>query len=104
MLDMGISLAIGTDGPASNNCLDMFREMFLVTGLSKYRENDASATDADTVLKMATLGGAAAMGLSDCDILAEGKQADLILIDRSKTLITLIKIQVCRRDRFPVLG
>ena len=40
----------------------MFREMFLVTGLSKYRENDASATDADTVLKMATLGGAAARG------------------------------------------
>ena len=81
MLDMGISLAIGTDGPASNNCLDMFREMFLVTGLSKYRENYYSSTDSDTVLKMATLGGAAAMGLSDCDILAEGKQADLILID-----------------------
>ncbi|MBS7007334.1 amidohydrolase [Anaerostipes sp.] len=81
MMDMEIGLAIGTDGPASNNCLDMFREMFLVTGLSKYRENDASVTDADEVLKMATLGGAAAMGLSDCDTLREGKQADLILID-----------------------
>lgn len=81
MMDMGITLAIGTDGPASNNCLDMFREMFLVTGLSKYRENDASVTDADDVLKMATLGGAKAMGLSDCDILKKGKQADLILID-----------------------
>lgn len=81
MADMGINLAIGTDGPASNNCLDMFREMFLVTGLSKYRENDAAVTDADAVLKMATIGGAKAMGLSDCDILAEGKQADLTLID-----------------------
>lgn len=81
MMDMGIPLAIGTDGPASNNCLDMFREMFLVTGLSKYRENDASVTDADEVLKMATLGGAAAMGLADCDTLSEGKQADLIVID-----------------------
>lgn len=52
-----------------------------MTGLSKYRENDASVTDADEVLKMATLGGAAAMGLADCDTLSEGKQADLILID-----------------------
>ena len=43
ILDMGINLAIATDGPASNNCLDMFREMFLTTGLAKLRENDASA-------------------------------------------------------------
>ena len=35
MMEMGIPVAIGTDGPASNNCLDMFREMFLVTGLAK---------------------------------------------------------------------
>ena len=58
MLKEGINLAIGTDGPASNNCLDMFREMFLVTALAKYRENDASAVDALEVLKMATIGGA----------------------------------------------
>ena len=78
---MGIPLAIGTDGPASNNCLDMFREMFLVTALAKYRENDASAVDALEVLKMATIGGAKAMNLTDCDVLAEGKEADLIMID-----------------------
>ena len=80
-LERGIPVAIGTDGPASNNCLDMFREMFLVTGLAKLREKDASAVDAYEVLKMATVNGAHAMGLKDCDILAEGKYADMILID-----------------------
>ena len=76
-----ILVAIGTDGPASNNCLDMFREMFLVTGLAKYRENDASAVDANEVLKMATLNGAYAMGLTNADTLEKGKLADLIMID-----------------------
>lgn len=80
-LEQGIRVAIGTDGPASNNCLDMFREMFLVSGLAKVRERDASCVSADEVLYMATAGGAEAMGLSDCDCLAEGKLADLILID-----------------------
>ncbi|MGN0699885.1 MAG: amidohydrolase [Oscillospiraceae bacterium] len=73
--------AIGTDGAASNNCLDMFREMFLVTGLQKYREKDAAACSAFDVLEMATRGGALAMGLSDCDVLSEGKLADLAVID-----------------------
>lgn len=81
MMDKGIPIAIGTDGPASNNCLDMFREMFLVTGLAKLREHDASAVDAAEVLRMATVNGAHAMGLKDCDVLAEGKCADLIIID-----------------------
>lgn len=77
----GIPIAIGTDGPASNNCLDMFREMFLVTALAKYREKDASVVDANEVLSMATVGGAKAMGLNDCDTLEPGKKADVILID-----------------------
>ncbi len=77
----GIPVAIGTDGPASNNCLDMFREMFLVSGLSKIKEQDASSLDAMEVLRMATVGGARAMGLKDCDVLAEGKYADIIMID-----------------------
>lgn len=81
MMERGINLAIGTDGPASNNCLDMFREMFLVTALAKYKEDDASAVDAREVLKMATIGGAKAMNLKDCDVLDIGKQADLIMID-----------------------
>lgn len=81
MMDKGINLAIGTDGPASNNCLDMFREMFLTTGLGKIRENDAAAVPADKVLAMAACGGARAMGLADCDCLAAGKLADLVMID-----------------------
>ena len=81
MCHMGIPVAIGTDGPASNNCLDMFREMFLVTGLAKLREMDAAAVDAGEVLRMATVNGAKAMGLADCDTLEAGKLADLIMID-----------------------
>ncbi len=81
MIAKGIPVAIGTDGPASNNCLDMFREMFLVTGLAKMKAMDASALDAQEVLRMATVNGALAMGLKDADILAEGKLADLIMID-----------------------
>jgi 5-methylthioadenosine/S-adenosylhomocysteine deaminase len=81
MQKKGLNIAIGTDGPASNNCLDMFREMFLVTGLGKLRQKDAAAIDANDVLYMATVGGAKAMGLTDCDTLEEGKLADLIMID-----------------------
>ena len=76
-----IPVAIGTDGPASNNCLDMFREMFLVSGLSKIRENDAASMDAMRVLRMATVHGAKAMRLNRADTLTKGKYADIILID-----------------------
>ena len=81
MLDMGIRVGLATDGPASNNCLDMFREMFLATGLAKLKGKDASAVPAEQVIKMAASNGAVAMGLKDCDSLQEGKLADLIMID-----------------------
>ena len=81
LMDNGINIALGTDGPSSNNCLDMFREMFLVTGLAKLREKDAAVVDGLEVLKMATKNGAKAMLLDDCDVLAEGKEADMIMID-----------------------
>lgn len=83
-LKKGITVGIGTDGPSSNNALDMFREMYLVTALAKYREGDASAVDANEVLKMACVGGARAMGLNDCDCIAAGKKADLTVIDLHK--------------------
>ena len=79
-LKRGIPVAIGTDGPASNNCLDFFREMFLTTGLQKLAHG-AEAVDAMDVLNMACKNGAYACGFDDCDCLAVGKQADLIMID-----------------------
>ena len=80
-LKAGLNVAIGTDGPASNNCLDMFREMFLVTGLAKLKNKDAAAVDAMEVLKMATVNGAKAMHLWDADTLSKDKLADLVMID-----------------------
>ena len=76
-----IPVAIGTDGAASNNCLDMFREMFLVSSLAKIKNDDAAALDAKRVLRMATVHGAKAMRLAKADILAKGKLADIIMID-----------------------
>lgn len=84
MQEMGVNLAIGTDGPSSNNALDMFREMYLACVLQKLRNNDAAAEDALKVLSMACTGSARAMGLPDCDSIAPGKQADLIVIDLNR--------------------
>ena len=77
----GITVAIGTDGPASNNCLDMFREMFLATGLGKLRERDAAAVPAFEVLKMATVNGAKVLGQEETACLRSGNTADIIMID-----------------------
>ncbi|MGN0532031.1 MAG: amidohydrolase [Eubacterium sp.] len=81
MINKGINLAIGTDGPSSNNALDMFREMFLIAATQKLNDRDAASTDANRILKMATVGSAHCMGLSDCDVIDVGKKADLIVID-----------------------
>jgi 5-methylthioadenosine/S-adenosylhomocysteine deaminase len=55
--------------------------MFLVTGLAKLRENDAAVIDAKEVLKMATVNGARAMHLTECETLSVGQKADIIMID-----------------------
>ena len=79
----GINIALGTDGPASNNSLDMFKEMYLAATLQKFLTNDAVAIPAFEILKMATVNGSKAMGLKDADVLAVNKKADLIMIDLS---------------------
>ncbi len=84
LINRDITVAIGTDGAASNNALDMFREMYLTAGLAKLREQDAGALDAEDVLRMAVVNGAHVMGIPESAYLAVGMNADIIRIDRNK--------------------
>lgn len=81
LLDAGITLGVGTDGAASNNALDMFRETYLATVLQKYLLNDAVAVGAGRIYDAATSG--AAFGLKDADGLYIGALADMAVIDLS---------------------
>ncbi|WP_168649420.1 TRZ/ATZ family hydrolase [Dyella sp. SG609] len=77
----GVNVAIGTDGCASNNDLDMFGEMRTAAMLAKAVSNDAAAFDAAYALRAATLNGARAMGLEDrIGSIEAGKQADLAAV------------------------
>ena len=82
MLDLGLNVGIGTDGPASNNDLDMFEEMRLAAFLAKGSSGDPTALPARTTLFMATHLGAKALHIGDITgSLEPGKKADLILVD-----------------------
>jgi len=82
LLDAGVNVALGTDGAASNNDLDMFGEMRTAALLAKGMNRDATALPAHTVLRMATLNGARALGLEQrIGSIEKGKQADLVAID-----------------------
>jgi 5-methylthioadenosine/S-adenosylhomocysteine deaminase len=81
-LDAGITVGLGTDGAASNNVLDMPGEMRTAALLAKTRAGRAEALPAHGALHMATLGGAAALGIdSVTGSIAPGKWADLACID-----------------------
>lgn len=78
----GINVALGTDGAASNNDLDMIGEMHTAALLGKGVANDAQAVKAFSAIQMATINGAKALGLEDSiGSLRKGKQADIIAID-----------------------
>lgn len=91
MLDIGITMGIGTDGCASNNTLDLFTTMDLCAKLHKVNTLDPTVVDALTVLKMATIKGAESLGLDDITgSLEKGKAADIIIIDICKPHLTPI--------------
>jgi len=89
LTDLGITVGIGTDGPASNNNLDMFKEMKTAALLQKIRYMDPTVLPAQQVVEMATMDGAKALGLEKTvGSLEVGKKADIILIDFRKPHLT----------------
>jgi 5-methylthioadenosine/S-adenosylhomocysteine deaminase len=89
LLEQGICTGIGTDGCASNNNLDIFHEMSMAAKLGKVSTLDPTTMNAESVLKMATIDGAWALGISDITGSIEvGKKADIIIIDTKKLHLT----------------
>ena len=85
----GLRLGLGTDGCASNNTLDMFREMTTAAKLHKVHRRDPTAAEAAHVLYMATAGGAEALGLGEqIGSIETGKRADLIVVDTARPHLT----------------
>ena len=89
MIGMGIPVGLGTDGCASNNDLDLFREMDTTAKLHKVFSGDPTVMDAETVLKTATVNGARALGMeNEVGSLEAGKKADVVILDLSRPHLT----------------
>jgi 5-methylthioadenosine/S-adenosylhomocysteine deaminase len=85
LMDLGVHVGIGTDGPASNNSLDMFWNMRFAALAQKLRYKDATVMNTRKVVEMATLGGARTLGLENMiGSIEVGKRADIILVDFNK--------------------
>lgn len=85
MMHAGVNVSLGCDGGPSNNCYDLIREMKAASLLHKARLLDPLTMNAETVLEMATINGAKALGLQkEIGSIEIGKKADLILIDLKK--------------------
>jgi 5-methylthioadenosine/S-adenosylhomocysteine deaminase len=80
LLRAGIRVGLGTDGPASNNDLDLWEEMRLAPLLARVRYDDASLVSAPEALALATRGGGAALGRDDIGALEAGRWADMVLV------------------------
>ncbi len=88
-LAAGIPVGLGTDGPASNNDLDMFDEMDAAAKVQKFMLGDPAALSAETVFRMATMGGARVLNLQDeIGSLEPGKRADIVLVDTRRPRLT----------------
>jgi len=82
MLNKGVNVTLGTDGVAANNELDMFGEMKMSAFIGKVSEMDPKAMTASTVIEMATINGAKALGLDkEIGSLEIGKAGDMIAIN-----------------------
>jgi 5-methylthioadenosine/S-adenosylhomocysteine deaminase len=89
LLAAGVIVGLGTDGCASNNDLDLFGEMDTTAKLHKVMGRDPTLLDAETVLKMATIDGARAIGLGEqTGSIEPGKRADIIVIDTNQPHLT----------------
>ncbi|MBN1830758.1 MAG: amidohydrolase [Deltaproteobacteria bacterium] len=89
MLAKQMTVGLGTDGCASNNNLDLIAEMDTAAKLHKLASMDTTVMDAPTVLRMATIEGARALGLGDMvGSLETGKKADIIIVDTNKPHLT----------------
>jgi 5-methylthioadenosine/S-adenosylhomocysteine deaminase len=89
MINAGLTVALGTDGPASNNTLDMFEEMKTACILQKGIRKDPTVLSAKEVVRMGTINGAAALGLDRITGSIEtGKNADIIIIDSGSIHMT----------------
>ncbi|MGY2001341.1 amidohydrolase family protein [Blastococcus sp. SYSU DS1024] len=81
MLDRGIRVGLGTDGPASNDSLDLFADLRLAAGMARLRERSATALTAAEAFWLATGGAADALGRPDLGQLVPGRRADLVHVD-----------------------
>jgi 5-methylthioadenosine/S-adenosylhomocysteine deaminase len=89
ILSKGVCVSLGTDGPASNNNMDMLEEMKIAALLQKVKTMDPTVLTAQEVFNMATINGANSLGLeNEIGIIEVGKKADLVLVDMKTPKLT----------------
>ncbi len=112
MIENGVNVALGTDGAASNDRLDMLWEMRLAALISKGYNLDPVSLKAPDVIKMATVNGARALGFEKLGLIKEGWQADIVLINldvpnmvgfRPENLASMIVYSASCRDVFATI-